>query len=143
MKRINYPRREWWLDDQRTHRPRQKRIVSFATITRAKQYGFDADTNHFHITRHDLPNVMDRSGSRLTDWMMVVDHPHDPANYFDGQLLLVAVRDWFDWAFTVKLITFHRDTADEVDSGEIYVLKSDYSDLLYPNKEKCEIRDLI
>ena len=141
MKRVNYPRREWWLDDQRAHRPRQKRIVSFAVITRAKQHWFDADTNHIHITRYDLPNAMDRSGSRLTDWMKVVDHPYDPSHYFDGQLILVAMSDWF--GYTARLITFHKDTADEVDSGEIYVLKSDYYDLLCPIKEKCEIQDLI
>ena len=140
MKRINYPRREWWLDDQRTHRPRQKRIVSMLEINLAKQHGFEADTNKFDIKSYDIPSIIHGLGSKLSDWMRVIDRQYDASQYFEGQVLLIAVPNWFE--YSVRMVEFHKDTASVVQYGEVYVLKSDY-DWMRVSDEQCDICDLL
>lgn len=140
MKNPNFPRREWWLDDQRTHRPRKKRLISMAELKLALQHGFDADTNHFTIKTYDLPSIIQGIGSKLTDWMLVVDRPHDVSHYFEGQILFIVTHDWF--GYSTQIVEFHKQTASTVQFGEVYVLKSDY-DWIRVSDEQCDICDLL
>lgn len=140
MKNPNFSRREWWLDDHRTHRPRKKRLISMAELKLAQQHGFDADTNNFDIREYDIPSIIQGIGSKLTDWMRVIERPYNASQYFDGQVLLVATPDWF--GYSVKVVEFHKPISSVVQYGEVYVLKSDY-DWMRASDEQCNIEDLI
>lgn len=143
MKNKNFPRREWWLDDQRTHRPKKRGVISMVEINLAQQHGFDADISHFSISPYHLESIMHGHGSKQMDWMLVVDRPYDTTKYFEGQRLLVVTFDpYFGCASTIQLVEYRKHRTPILMDWQVYVLKSDY-DWMRASDEQCNIEDLI
>ena len=129
-----YKRHEWWLDDQRTYRPRKKRRANDYFLQVAKRHGFDADTGHFGFSDADIRST----GTKVSDWMLCL-HPLT-TDFYDEQRILCRSFYWFENSF---IVCAYKEIQKAYDANfyQIYVLKSDYDWTI--QEKDCDIEELI